>query len=175
MPSSHSIPVVETERLLLRGHRPEDLDDCAAMWGDRAVTRFIGGKPSRREEVWWRLLRYAGHWAWNDYGFWAVEEKATGRFLGDVGYADFKRELDPSMGDQPEMGWVLATHAHGRGIATEAVQAAAAWADRRFNAKPTFCIIDPRNLPSIRVAGKVGFREAHRATYLGDDILVFQR
>lgn len=175
MPSSPPIPVVESERLLLRGHRPDDLDACAAMWGDPAVSRFIGGKASRREEVWWRILRYAGHWAWNGYGFWAVEDKATGRFLGDVGYADFKRELTPSMGDMPEMGWVLATHAHGRGIATEAVQAAVGWGDRRFGAKATFCIIDPGNTASIRVAEKVGFRETHRATYLGDPMIVFLR
>ncbi len=175
MSSSPSVPVIETERLILRGHVPDDLDACAAMWGDPAVARFIGGKPSRREEVWWRMLRHVGHWSWNGYGFWAVEDKATGRFLGDVGYADFKRELQPSMGDVPEMGWVLAQHAQGRGIATEAVQAAADWADRHFGSKPTFCIIDPANAPSLRVAEKVGFREAHRAIYLGEPVIVFLR
>jgi RimJ/RimL family protein N-acetyltransferase len=58
------IPVLESERLRLRGHRPEDYGNSAALWGDPEVTRSIGGSPPTREEVWARLLRYAGHWAW---------------------------------------------------------------------------------------------------------------
>ena len=49
------------------------------MWADPAVTRFIGGRVFNREEVWARLLRYAGHWQWMGYGFWAIEEKESGR------------------------------------------------------------------------------------------------
>lgn len=41
-------PVLETERLILRGQRASDLDAFAAMWGDPEVTRFIGGKPATR-------------------------------------------------------------------------------------------------------------------------------
>ena len=40
------VPVIETERLLLRGHRLDDFEALAAMWADPAVVRFIGGKPS---------------------------------------------------------------------------------------------------------------------------------
>jgi RimJ/RimL family protein N-acetyltransferase len=56
-----SAPVLETERLILRGHRREDFADCAAMWGDETVTRFVGGHPLGQEEVWSRLLRYVSH------------------------------------------------------------------------------------------------------------------
>ena len=56
------VPVIETERLILRAHRLEDFPALAAMWGDSAVSRFVGGKPATREECWARLLRYAGHW-----------------------------------------------------------------------------------------------------------------
>jgi RimJ/RimL family protein N-acetyltransferase len=72
LPTSLPIPLLETDRLLLRGHRPEDLDDCKALWGDPDVTRHIGGRPFSGEEVWTRLLRYVGHWCWLGYGFWAV-------------------------------------------------------------------------------------------------------
>ena len=65
------------------------------MWGDPAVARFIGGKPFTREEVWARILRYVGHWTLMGFGFWAIEEKATGDFIGEVGLADFQRDLDP--------------------------------------------------------------------------------
>ncbi|MEO8698957.1 MAG: GNAT family N-acetyltransferase [Kofleriaceae bacterium] len=164
-----TIPVIETARLVLRGHREADLDDAAVMWADPEVTRFIGGKPSTREEVWSRLLRYVGHWSLNGYGFWAVCEKATGRFAGEVGMADFKRDMEPAL-DAPEVGWVFAPHAHGKGYATEAVQAALAWGVRlggRFS-----CLIGTDNRASIRVAEKCGFQETGRTTYHAEPTIV---
>ena len=126
-------PVIETERLILRGHTKADLDVCAAMWGDAEVTRYIGGRPFARDEVWARLLRYVGHWQEMGYGFWALTEKASGQLIGELGFADFKRQLEPSFGDTPEMGWVLSPSGHGKGYASEAVAAALAWADARFD------------------------------------------
>ena len=55
------VPVIDTTRLRLRGHRPADFADSLALWGDPIVTRFIGGKPLSEEDVWARLLRYVGH------------------------------------------------------------------------------------------------------------------
>ena len=75
------IPVLETERLRLRGHTLADFEPLAAMWADPAVVRFISGKPASREESWARLARYLGHWALLGYGFWAIEEKARGALL----------------------------------------------------------------------------------------------
>jgi RimJ/RimL family protein N-acetyltransferase len=171
-----AIPVIETERLVLRGHRPDDLDECAAMWGDPIVTRYIGGKPFSREEVWARLLRYVGHWSLLGFGFWVICEKATGRFVGEVGFADFKRDLEPSFEGAPEIGWVLAPWAHGNGFATEAVRAVVAWSETRFGAGArTVCIIDPGNEASFRVAGKCGYKEFQRATYKGHTTVLLQR
>jgi RimJ/RimL family protein N-acetyltransferase len=164
-------PVIETARLRLRAHRIEDFDASAAMWGDPVVTHFIGGKPSTREEVWGRLLRYAGLWALLGYGYWAVEDKADGQFVGDIGFAEFKRDITPSMEGFPEIGWVLSPRIHGRGYATEAVAAALAWGDAHFGATPSVCIIDPENLASIGVAQKSGFREIARADYRGPTVM----
>jgi RimJ/RimL family protein N-acetyltransferase len=87
------VPVIETERLRLRAHRPDDFAACSAMWALPEVVRYIGGKPFSGEEVWSRVLRYAGHWQWMGFGFWALEEKVTGSFAGDLGFAEFKREI----------------------------------------------------------------------------------
>lgn len=163
------IPVIETERLILRGHRPGDFAACAAMWADPAVVRHIGGKPFTEEEVWARLLRYAGLWAWLGYGYWAMEEKATGMFAGDMGLADWKRHIDPPL-DAPELGWILASPLHGQGLATEAVRAVLAWASRR-----TTCIIHPGNLASIRVAEKCGYRKTGHTDYKGEPVIAFHR
>ena len=165
-------PVIETERLILRGHTKADLDVCASLWGDGEVTRYIGGRPFARDEVWARLLRYVGHWREMSYGFWALTEKASGQFVGELGFADFKRELDPSFGDTPEMGWALSPAGHGKGYATEAVTAALAWGDVNLEGGRTVCMIHPENAASLRLAQKVGFREFARANYQGATILL---
>src|SRR5690606_7603589 len=101
------VPVLETERLRLRGHAMPDFESVAAMWGDPEVVRFISGKPSTREESWARMLRYPGHWSLLGYGFWLIEEKESGRFVGEGGFADFMRAIEPPF-DAPEQGWALA-------------------------------------------------------------------
>lgn len=91
------------------------------------VTRYIGGRPFTTEEVWTRLLRYAGHWELLGFGYWVAEEKSTGAFVGELGFADYQRDLSPRL-EVPEAGWVFVNAAHGKGYATEGVRAIHAWA-----------------------------------------------
>src|SRR5258707_15379113 len=104
-PTTSSPPAIETERLVLRGHRLEDFAESAAMWADPEVTRYIGGRPFSPEEVWAPLLRYVGHWALLGFGYWVVRETATDRFVGEVGFFDYKRKIGPSPEEGPETGW----------------------------------------------------------------------
>ncbi len=151
------------------------------MWADADVTRFIGGKPQSREDVWNRLLRYRGLWALLGYGYWAVSERESGRYVGDVGFADFHRDITPSLNGAPEVGWALATWAHGRGFATEAVRAALAWGDTHLESKPgvpltrCVCLISIENTGSVRVAEKCGFRRSHDAKYKGHPTTIYER
>jgi RimJ/RimL family protein N-acetyltransferase len=173
--ASSVVPVIETARLRLRAHRAEDHAACLGIWSDPEVTRYIGGRPFTAEEVWKRLLQYVGLWSLLGYGYWAVEEKATGRYIGDIGFADFRREMEPSLHGMLEFGWVLAPHAHGKGYASEAVAAAVAWGEQHFPALRAVCIISPENLPSTRVAEKAGFRRWQHTTYHGSPTIVFSR
>lgn len=169
------IPDVETARLKMRGHRIDDLDDCVAMWSDPIVVRFIGGTPSTVQRTWLRLLAYRGHWSVMGFGYWVIEEKATGSFVGEVGFADFKRDIATSMQNVPELGWALAPRFHGKGYATEAVRAALAWGDAHFQAARTVCLISSDNTASIRVAEKCGYREFERTLFDGTRTLFFER
>ena len=171
--ASANTPTLETPRLRLRAHRRDDFDHSLALWTDSHVYRYITGRPSTREEVWARLLRYTGHWLLMRFGFWAIEEKSSGAFVGEVGYAEQMREITPSLVGMPEMGWVLRSAFHGRGYGLEAARAANRWFASNFPASRTCCIIDPANAASIRLAEKIGFREWRRATYHGDPIIVF--
>ena len=170
-----SVPVLETERLILRRHRLDDFPPAASMWGDSAVTRHVGGRPITGQEVRARVMPYVGHWELMGYGYWAIEERASGQFVGEAGFADFHRAMEPSLQDVPELGWVIAPHAQGRGYATEAALAAVAWGERRFGGAKTACLIHPENTASIRVASKVGYREVQATTYKGHPIVLFER
>ena len=160
-----AIPVLETERLRLRPHRPGDFDFSVALWADPIVTRYIGGRGLTREEVWGRLLRYDGHWAMLGFGYWALEEKSSGTFLGELGFADLQREIEPRLDGMAEIGWVLAPQHHGKGYATEAVRAVVNWGDAHLSNSRMVALIHPENMASLRVAGKFGFRELCRTTY----------
>lgn len=167
-------PVLHTDRLTLRAHRLDDFAPFAAMWGDPIVTRHIGGRPSTHGESWARLLRIAGHWALLGFGYWLVEETASGRLVGDVGFGDLQRGLTPSLDGTAEMGWVLSPWAHGRGYAHEAATAALAWAAAHVD-RPVTCIIDLDNVPSQRLAARLGFHELARTTFDGDPTIVYRR
>jgi RimJ/RimL family protein N-acetyltransferase len=167
--------VLETERLTLRPHERGDFADSLLLWTDPIVTRFIGGRAFSREEVWARLLRYIGHWSVMGFGFWVIHEKATGRFVGEVGFAEFMREVTPSLEGTPEMGWALMPEAHGKGFASEAVAAALSWLDRSRGPGRTVCMIDPANGASLRVAAKCGYEEWTRTLYKEQPVILFQR
>lgn len=147
---------IETDRLWLDLHSLTDFDDFAAMWMDPDTVRFIGGKPGSRQDSWMRLLRYRGLWPVLGYGYWAVHEKGTGRFAGDIGFADFHRATDPSIEGIPEAGWVLASWARGQGFGYEALSAACGWLDAQGFGE-SVCIISPDNGPSLRLADRLGY------------------
>ena len=166
---------LDTERLSLRLPTLDDFDDTAAMLRDEAVVRHIGGKPFTSEESWLRLLRHVGHWQLFGFGFWVVREKRGGAFVGHVGLGDFRREMAPTFGGDPEMGWVLARSAHGKGYATEAAHAAVAWMALKHRPARLVCMIEPENAASLRVAAKCGFREFARTTYKDSLVALLER
>jgi len=173
-PCPPDVPVIETERLKLRGHTLEDAPNVTELWSNAQVTRYIGGKSLTAEECWARLLRYVGHWSLLGFGYWVVQERATSEFVGEVGFSDSKREIEPPLG-AVEVGWVLKPSKHGLGYATEAVQAVLDWGRERFGSSPVACLIHPEHHASIRVAQKCGFTRRQLGIYKGDPTLIFDR
>jgi RimJ/RimL family protein N-acetyltransferase len=168
-------PILETPRLALRAHRLDDLDACVAMWAEPEVVRYTVGTPSSPQRTWLRMLGYRGHWSMLGFGYWAVIERATGTFVGELGFADFKREVPDDLRGLPELGWAFARSAWGKGYATEGVRAAIAWGDAHFAGSRTVCLVNPENVASANVARKCGFREHGRITLDGDVDEVFVR
>jgi len=167
-------PILHTARLTLRPHTPADLGDVAAMWADPTVTEHIGGRLLTREECWRNIQRHVGHWALFPFGYLAVRDTATGRFLGEVGLMDSRRDTTPSFEGTPEAGWAFAPAARGHGHAREAVAVLLDWADAQGIAR-TVCIIDYANTRSVRLAEAVGFHAAGEVAYRGERTRLFER
>jgi RimJ/RimL family protein N-acetyltransferase len=174
-PSNTIAPVIETERLRLRPHQSEDLTDCVAMWSDPDVVRYTICEPSPPQRTWMRILAYRGHWALMSYGYWAVEERDSHRYIGELGFADFKRNIAPSIEGLPELGWALVPQFHGKGYATEALRAVVAWGDHHLAQRRTVCIIHRDNHRSFRVAEKLGYKALSSAMGSGESNTILAR
>ena len=139
-----------TERLQLRMFRPEDFEAHADISADPEVMRHIRAGALSRNDAWWQLARYMGHWQLRGYGLWAVAERATGQLVGHIGF------LNAEGGHGFEMGWALARNAWGKGYALEGTRAAVQHAFTVLNRDHIACLIRPDNIRSIRVAERLG-------------------
>jgi RimJ/RimL family protein N-acetyltransferase len=169
------IPTIHTERLTLRSHRLDDFESFCALWSDEDVVRHISGTPSTREQSWARMMRYAGLWHHLGFGFLAIEEKASGRLVGEAGFQEVLRDITPSLEGTLETGWAFMPSVHGRGYATEALRALVGWADPRFPDRSMTCIISPNNPPSLRLADKIGFSQMALTSYAGKPAVLLER
>lgn len=165
---------LSTERLVLTPARIEDFDEIAALWKKLDFTQFIMGRALSDEEVWFRLLRDIGHWTALGHGNWSIRLSHGGAYLGSVGVLNYRREMTPAF-DAPELGWGVDPAFQGQGYAAEALTAALAWADRTLGAARTVCMIAPDNLPSLKLAARVGYRPYAETTYSDHLVRLFER
>ena len=170
-----SAPILETERLRLRAWRKDDRKLYFDILQEPAVFRHFGPEPMGMEESWRRLTAAVGSWQLNGFGGWAVERKSDGKLLGMTALFASWRDLDPEFGDEPEMGWIFATDAHGHRLAGEACEAVLDWAQENLAPTNIWAIIAPANQPSIRLAQRLGFVPVHKTSYHDEPILVLKR
>ncbi|HEX8140593.1 MAG TPA: GNAT family N-acetyltransferase [Pyrinomonadaceae bacterium] len=158
---------LETERLVLRMWREDDFDAYAQICADEEVMRYLGGKTFDRTEAWRHMAFFVGHWHLLGYGHWAVEEKATGRMVGRLGF------LNPAGWPGFEIGWTLARDCWGKGYATEGARRALRYAFTEMDRDHVISLIHPENKASIRVAERLGERLEGEAEILGIGVLVY--
>lgn len=162
------IPHITTDRLLLREYRDSDHEPYAAMCADAETMRFLGdGSTISREQAWRSLAFMAGHWQLRGFGMWAVEERATGEFIGRVGF------LQPDGWPGFEIGWTIDRRRWGQGFATEAAKAVLPRAFSEYGQTHVISLIRPENLASIRVAEKLGETREREMDFHGAPVLVY--
>ena len=144
------MPRVETERLILREWRQEDIALSLAFMADEEVTRYTYGEPQAPMDAWRGLTAMVGHWYMRGYGMWAVERKADRKFVGRVGL--FNPEGWPGL----EVGWTLGREFWGKGYATEAARASMDYAFDTMPIEKLLSVIHVDNKPSQKVAERLG-------------------
>ena len=163
------IPQLTTDRLLLRGFRPDDFERYAKMMADPNVSRHLmDGRPLTRVEAWRQLAMFAGHWMLRGYGLWAVEERATGEFLGRIGC------LNPEGFPAFEIAYTLAPWAWGKGYAREGAAAALRYARETLGRTEITSIIRPANAASIRVALSLGAVASESVEFFGARSVIYR-
>jgi RimJ/RimL family protein N-acetyltransferase len=168
-------PTLETERLRLRAWRKDDRENYFRILQEPAVFRHFGPEPMGMEECWRRMMAAAGGWQLNGFGGWAVERKDDRTLVGMLAVFTAWRGLEPEFGDEPEMGWIFATEAHGLGFASEACRAVLEWVEANLAPTAIWAIIAPANGPSLKLAQKLGFQPLHETAYHGSPTIVLRR
>jgi RimJ/RimL family protein N-acetyltransferase len=157
--------LLETERLLLRRPRLEDVDDVLATISDPEAMRFIGGLGrGDRAEAQEAVERWLSRWDANGFGQFSVVRREDGRWVGRTGLLVWDRAvwrpstLAEASEPEIELGWTFAREHWGYGYATEAAREARRWAREELGIERLVSLIDPDNTRSIRVAEKLGAR-----------------
>ncbi len=160
MSDLHAAPRLETQRLILRGWRADDVEPFIAMMADAEVAAYLTAtqQPLDRAAAWNALAVILGHWALNRHGLFAVEEKHSGAFIGRVG------AWRPEGRAELELGWALARAAWGQGYAFEAARAAGDWMFATLGPPRLSSFIHAANARSQKLAARLGFR-AEAETY----------
>jgi [ribosomal protein S5]-alanine N-acetyltransferase len=143
--------LLETARLRIRPYSLDDLDDLEQILGEATTMRYYPRPFTRSETREWIKRNIQRH-ADDGLGLWALVLKDTGEFIGNCG--PVPQAVDGR--DEIELGWHVNRHHQGRGLATEA---AGACRDHCFGAlgiARLIALVRPVNVPSRRVAEKVG-------------------
>ncbi len=149
MTATLTTPTLETERLILRAPKPQDVDAYAAHFASER-SQYVGG-PKNAEDAWEDFAYEAGHWVMRGYGYFTLTLKGHDDAIGAAGHHN--QPWDP----EKELGWLLFDAKHeGKGYALEAAKAcvAHAWTVLKWDTFVSY--IDPRNTPSIKLAERLG-------------------
>jgi RimJ/RimL family protein N-acetyltransferase len=142
---------IETERLILREIDPErDFDAWARTMADERTVKFMDGKVLDRALAWRNMAAIIGHWKIRGYGFFSVESKETGAWLGRVG------PWYPEGWPEPEIGWTISPDHWGKGYATEAARASLDYVFETLGWAHVIHVILKGNDASIGVARNIG-------------------
>jgi [ribosomal protein S5]-alanine N-acetyltransferase len=160
--------ILETERLYLRELKQEDLDRLHAIFSDEETMRFYPA-PFTREQTGQWIKKNQERYRKDGFGLWGVCLKETDELIGDCGLV--RQTVDGRT--EIEIGYHIHKKYWSRGFATEAAKACKAYGFHQLHFNKLICLIDPKNIPSIRVAEKIGFTKEKEVFIFGKNHAVY--
>ena len=157
IPWRPELPIL-TERLELRVHRVDDVDDMLQFRSDPEVVRYVPWPVSTRDDVVEALPRRLTAGTVEKVGDWlilAIVFRETGQVIGEV-------LLKNSGEDEAELGYALHRSFHGRGLAREAAEAILELGFREFGLRRITAGLDERNTASAALLERLGFTRHRR-------------
>lgn len=149
---------LETKRLLLRPMLRSDFDALHLIFTDPEVMASFGVEPFTREQMQRWLQRNLDHQDQFGYGLFSVMLKETGELIGDCGLEEMESER------AAELGYDFRSEFWNQGYATEAARAVRDYAFDALHLPRLISLIRVGNLPSKRVAEKVGMTLVEEST-----------
>lgn len=170
-----TLPHLLTARLDLQPPRSADFAATMEIVAHPETRRFLGVSAGP-EDHYARFARNAGSWMLYGYGAFMIRLRGTDEVIGNCGIFHTWRGLGPDFDDQAEAGWIVRHDQAGRGIAREAMEAILGWFEQQYGARRIVCMISQGNEPSMRLAGRLGFRPLREATLPdGAAVRLFER
>ena len=158
--------ILETERLILRHLVIGDLDELFALYSDPEIRRYfpegVLSFEETKEELEWFLNGHPKH---PELGLWATVHKEAGKFIGRCGLLPW--QIDGKL--EVEIAYLIDKSFWGQGLATEAARGILQYGFERLKLSRLICLIDPENIPSQKVAKKIGMKLEKRVDGIGGD------
>ena len=158
--------ILETQRLLLRHLILGDLEELFALYNDPEIRRYfpegVLSLEETREELEWHMH---GHPDYPELGLWATVYKETGKFIGRCGLLPW--EIEGKL--EVEIAYLLDKNFWHQGLATEAANGILRYAFQTLELPRLICLIDPENIPSQKVAERIGMTLEKRVDGIAGD------
>lgn len=171
---NRAIPNINTARLTLRAHRPEDFDRYARILADPDIADASTEDPRARGEAWEAFLRNAGHWQMTGFGEWAIEARGDRRVVGKTGFQFVDRNLGGDYDAYPEASATLVPELWGQRLGIEAAAAAHDWFDRIVTG-PIVARVREENTRGLALASRLGYRLIRTLEHPSGDVLLMRR
>lgn len=154
--------ILETERCLIRETTPEDVDDFFRIYSDPAITKYMEGLYPEPEQEKQYIREYIEKvYAFYEFGVWTVVERKSGAVIGRAGFAFREGYADP------ELGFIIGVPWQRKGYAEEVCLAILDYGWRALGFDRVQALVEPGNEVSLRLCGKLGFREEERVKLQG--------
>ncbi|MCQ4331816.1 GNAT family N-acetyltransferase [Stutzerimonas stutzeri] len=158
---------LDSLRLRLRGWRDDDLDPLTEMCADPRVMRYFPALLSR-DDCAAAMARCRMHFARHGFGFWALERKDDGRFIGLTGLAWSR--LDLPFCPAVEIAWRLVRDQWRQGLGREAAQASLACAFERLQLQEVVAYTAAINEPSRQLMSALGMQHEAQHDFEHPDV-----